>query len=57
MIQIPNLEQFQFAFLICAFGDIFGLTNVLYDILQKKSFGFNFCVPQIKHTHPHAFKR
>ena len=36
--------------MVVVFNDIFGATDVLFDVLQKKSFDINFCISQVKNT-------
>lgn len=45
---LKNFADFEFVILIIIFSDIFALVDVLFDVLQKKSFDINYCISQIK---------
>lgn len=45
---LNKFNDFEFSLLVIIFNGIFGLTDVLFDVLQKKSFDINFCISQIK---------
>lgn len=47
---LRDMNDFEFTFLTIVFSDIFDLTDILYDVLQKKSLDINFCITQIKKT-------
>jgi hypothetical protein len=47
---LSKMNNFNFTFLALVFKDIFGLCDVLFNILQKKSLDVNFCILQIKQT-------
>lgn len=41
-------NDFEFALLIGIFSEIFSITDVLFEILQKRSLNINYCMKQIK---------
>ncbi|KAI5637529.1 zinc finger MYM-type protein 1-like [Phthorimaea operculella] len=43
-----NLKEFEFNFFLKTFSDIFAETDVLYDVLQKKTTDIVYCVRMIK---------
>lgn len=47
---LRDMNDFEFTFLAIVFNDIFAITDILYDILQKKSLDVHFCISQIKQT-------
>ncbi|KAJ4426408.1 hypothetical protein ANN_27222 [Periplaneta americana] len=47
---LNEMDKFEFTFLAIVFNEIFGLTAVLFDILQKKSLDVGYCVTKIKST-------
>lgn len=47
---LSKFNDFEFTLLVIIFNEIFELTGVLFDVLQKKSFDINFCVSQITKT-------
>lgn len=47
---LNKFNDFEFALLVVVFNDIFGITDVLFDVLQKKSLDINFCILQVKNT-------
>lgn len=47
---LGNMNDFEFTFLALVFNDIFSATNILFDILQKKSLDINYCLSQINST-------
>ncbi|XP_072395241.1 zinc finger MYM-type protein 1-like [Diabrotica undecimpunctata] len=47
---LRDLNDFEFTFLAIVFSDIFHITDILYDVLQKKSLDINFCLNQIRRT-------
>ncbi|XP_046841831.1 zinc finger MYM-type protein 1-like [Xenia sp. Carnegie-2017] len=44
------LADFQFVFCLKIFSEIFGLTDVLYNIIQSKQFDIVFCVTKVRET-------
>lgn len=44
------LSDFQFVFCLKIFSEIFGLTDVLYDIIQSKQFDIAYCVTKVRET-------
>lgn len=44
---IKNLKSFEFEFLTLIFSDIFLITDNLFNTLQNKSFGMEYCVKKI----------
>ena len=42
------MKEFEFNFLLKSFADIFAETDILYDILQKKTSDIAYCVTKIK---------
>lgn len=47
---LSELSDFEFNFLALVFYDLFSLTDVLYDVLQKKSLDINYCRTKIEQT-------
>nr|CAI5829018.1 unnamed protein product [Callosobruchus analis] len=47
---LNKFEDFEFALLVVVFNDIFWVTDILFDVLQKKSFDIHFCILQIKNA-------
>ena len=47
---LNEFNDFEFTFLALVFNDIFGATDVLFDILQKRSLDIHFCISNIKRT-------
>nr|CAH7712282.1 unnamed protein product [Callosobruchus chinensis] len=47
---LNKFKDFEFAFLVIVFNDIFWVTDILFDVLQKKSFDIHFCILQIKNA-------
>ncbi len=47
---LKELNDFEFSFMVIIFSDIFTYTDVIYDVLRKKSFDINYCVSQIVNT-------
>ena len=45
---LKNMNDFEFTFLTIVFNDIFNVTDILNDVLQKKSLDINFCIAEIK---------
>lgn len=45
---LEDFKDFEFAFLAVVFNNIFQLTNILFDILQKKALDIRFRISQIK---------
>lgn len=41
-------NEFEFTFLVLVFNEIFELTNILFEVLQKKSLNISYCLSQIK---------
>lgn len=48
---LNKFNDFEFALMVVLFSDIFGLTDILFDVLQKKSLDINYCISQIRSTH------
>lgn len=44
---LREMNDFEFTFLALVFNDIFSVTEILFDILQKKSLDINFCISNI----------
>ncbi|XP_036373211.1 uncharacterized protein si:ch211-89o9.6 isoform X2 [Megalops cyprinoides] len=44
---ISNLRDFEFCFLLSSFSEMFARADVLFDILQNKSFDVQFCVARV----------
>jgi hypothetical protein len=44
------LTDFQFVFCLNIFSAVFGLTTVLYDIVQSKQFDIAYCVTKVQET-------
>lgn len=47
---LRDMNDFEFTFSAVVFNEIFGFTDLLFEILQKKSLDINHCVSQIKKT-------
>lgn len=47
---LKKFEDFAFLFLTVVFKEIFGITDVLYNVLQKKSMDIGFCISEITNT-------
>lgn len=47
---LNQLNDFEFALLVCIFASIFTITDVLFNMLQKKSLDINYCLSQIENT-------
>lgn len=47
---LNDMNSFEFTFLAVVFNDIFSLTDVLFDVLQKKSLDITYCISKIKST-------
>ncbi|CAH1962682.1 unnamed protein product [Acanthoscelides obtectus] len=45
---LNKFHDFEFVLLVVVFNEIFGMTDILFDTLQKKSFDINLCIKQIK---------
>uniref|UniRef100_A0A3B1J2E9 DUF4371 domain-containing protein n=1 Tax=Astyanax mexicanus TaxID=7994 RepID=A0A3B1J2E9_ASTMX len=45
---LSHLENFDFNFFLVTFKDIFGHADVLFDILQSKSFDMHFCLAKVE---------
>lgn len=48
---LNEMNDFEFTFFAVLFNDVFSVTDILFDILQKKSLDINFCFSYIKRTH------
>lgn len=48
---LNELNDFEFTFLALVFHDIFNLTDILYDVLQKKGLDISYCVSKIQRTY------
>ena len=44
------LTDFQFVFYLNTFSAVFGLTTVLYDVVQNKQFDIAYCVTKVRET-------
>lgn len=47
---LNKFNNFEFTFLSLVFHEIFGLTEILFDVLQKKSLDISYCIEFINHT-------
>lgn len=47
---LHDMNSFEFLFLAVVFHDIFCLTDVLFDVLQKRSLDVNYCISKIRTT-------
>lgn len=47
---LNKMNNFNFAFLAVVFKDIFGLCDILFNVLQKKSLDVNICMHHINNT-------
>lgn len=47
---LNDMNNFEFTFLAIVFNEIFGHTDLLFEILQKKSLNICYCVSQIQKT-------
>jgi hypothetical protein len=48
-----SLRDFDFAFLLNVFSHIFSLTDILFKILQTKTFDVKYCIDKVKETISH----
>lgn len=48
---LNDMNDFEFSFLALVFYDIFSLTDVLYDVLQKKCLDISYCAAKIRSTY------
>lgn len=49
---LNKFNGFKSAYLVVTFNVIFGLADVLHDVLQKKSFDINFCISKFRNLCP-----
>nr|CAI5817664.1 unnamed protein product [Callosobruchus analis] len=47
---LNKFKDFEIALLVVVCNDIFVVTDILFDVLQKKSFDIHFCILQIKNA-------
>lgn len=45
---ISNLGHFEFCFLLSTFNELFAHADVLFDIIQNKSFDMQFCMARVE---------
>lgn len=47
---LNDMNNFEFTFLAVVFHDIFCLTDILFDVLQKRSLDVNYCISKVRTT-------